>query len=87
VQKAYECADCGHEFDVQFSDAEWAASIAEGRQEECPQCGQRVGQGRTQCGRCRHEYVVRLPHRHRGCDLASANCPMCGEAYVGFCTC
>ena len=85
--KPYECADCGHAFAVDFSDEEASSSIHEGRVDECPQCGQRVGHGRVECGRCTHAFVVNLPHWHRHCDLASSKCPMCNEAFVGFCSC
>lgn len=87
MQTEYRCFDCGKDFPVEITDEEYKTSLSEAHTEGCPQCGRSVGTGTVKCEACGDRFVLAFPHWHIMCDVASGNCPKCGESYVSLCIC
>lgn len=83
----YSCYACDHKFDVALDKIEIDTAIAETRREECPKCDRIVGRGSIVCWSCRTHYEARVPHWHKGCNLAIGDCPTCGRNAGRACLC
>lgn len=83
----YRCLDCGRAFGLEIGAEEERGALSASRREACPGCGRLVGAGTVQCRKCGGKFVLRFPHWHVRCDLASGTCPHCGETYVSPCIC
>ena len=87
METPYGCLKCGKGFAIEVAESELRSSLDPVRTDACPECGQRVGTGPVQCRDCGARFVLRFPHWHVHCDLASGQCPACGTTYKSLCFC
>ncbi|MHC5020883.1 MAG: hypothetical protein ACYTGX_12380 [Planctomycetota bacterium] len=83
----YSCYACDHAFEVALDRIEIETAIAENRRDRCPECERIVGRGSIVCWSCRTHYEARVPHWHKGCNLAIGDCPTCGRNAGRGCIC
>lgn len=83
----YSCYACEAKFDIALDDIEVRTAIAENRRDTCPHCARIVGRGSIVCWSCRTHYEARVPHWHKGCNLAIGDCPTCGRNAGRACIC
>ena len=83
----YSCYACEHSWDVPLDAIEEQTAIAENRRDVCPECERIVGRGSIVCWSCRTHYEARVPHWHKGCNLAIGDCPTCGRNAGRACIC
>lgn len=83
----YSCYACDHAWDVALDEIEVRTAIAENRRDECPECARIVGRGSIECWSCRTVFEARVPHWHKGCNLAIGDCPACSRNAGRACIC
>lgn len=83
----YECLKCGHRFLLPITDAELATRLDSDREDQCPECAQRVGVGPVKCRNCATAFEIEFPHWHVQCTLAHGACPVCGVRCQSLCNC